>query len=79
MLTPIVSTNFTISGYSGLSEFSSDNPKKDFTNRRVIIRILQVILLMPSAHKSARIDKISILKLERTIKQFPMSVATMSR
>ena len=35
--------------------------------------------LLPIAHKSARIDKISILKLEGIIKKFPMSVATMSR
>ena len=35
---------------------------------------------MPSVHKSARIAKISILKLEETIKKiFPMSVATKSR
>ena len=35
--------------------------------------------LVPSAHKSVRISKISILKLEGIIKKFPMSVATMSR
>ena len=35
--------------------------------------------LVPIAHKSVRIPKISILKLEGIIKKFPMSVATMSR
>ena len=35
--------------------------------------------LVSSAHKSARITQISILKLEGIIKKFPMSVATMSR
>ena len=35
--------------------------------------------LLPTTHKSAWIDKISILKLEGIIKKFPMSVATMSR
>ena len=36
--------------------------------------------LVPSAHKSARIAKISILKLEGIVKKKnPMSVATMSR
>ena len=35
--------------------------------------------LLPIAHKSARIGKISILNLEGIIKKFPMSVATMSR
>ena len=36
--------------------------------------------LLPSAHKAARIAKISILKLEGTIKKWnSMSVATMSR
>ena len=36
-------------------------------------------ILLPIAHKSARIGKISILKLEGITKKFPMSVATMSR
>ena len=35
--------------------------------------------LLPITYKSARIDKISILKLEGIIKKFPMSVATMCR
>ena len=35
--------------------------------------------LVPSVHKSVRIAKITILKLEGIIKKFPMSVATMSR
>ena len=35
--------------------------------------------LVPSTHKSVRIAKISILKLEGIIKKFPMSVETMSR
>ena len=35
--------------------------------------------LLPIAHKCARIDKISILKLEGIIKKIPGSVATMSR
>ena len=35
--------------------------------------------LLPSAYKSARIDKISILKLKAIIKKISMSVATMSR
>ena len=32
--------------------------------------------LLPSAHRSARIAKISTLKLEGISKKFPMSVAT---
>ena len=32
--------------------------------------------LLPCAHKSARIAKISILKLERIMKKFTMSIAT---
>ena len=40
---------------------------------------LRVNPLVPIAHKSARIGKISILKLEGIIKKFPMSVATMNR
>ena len=35
--------------------------------------------LVPSAHKSVRIAKISILKLEGFIKEFPKSVAHMSQ
>ena len=35
--------------------------------------------LLPSVHKSARICKIYILKLEGTIQKISMSVATMSR
>ena len=35
--------------------------------------------LVPRRHKSVRIAKISILKLEGIIKKFPMTVATMSR
>ena len=35
--------------------------------------------VLPSEHKSARIAKISILKLEGTLNKFPTSVATMSR
>ena len=35
--------------------------------------------LLHIAYESARIDKISVLKLEGIIKKFPMSVATMSR
>ena len=35
--------------------------------------------LVPSAHKTARVAKFSILKLEGIIKKFPTSVATMSR
>ena len=43
------------------------------------MKIYQIILnpLVPSAHKRARIAKISILILEGH-KKFPMSVATMS-
>ena len=35
--------------------------------------------LVPSAHKTARMAKISILKLGGIIKKFPMSVAIMSQ
>ena len=37
------------------------------------------LCLLPREHKSARIAKISIIKLEGIIKKFPMSVANMSR
>ena len=44
-----------------------------------LLHVLIFNPLLPIAHKSARIDKISILKFKGIIKKFHMSVATMSR
>ena len=43
------------------------------------IPIQNINPLLPIAHKSAQIGKISFLKLEGIIKKIPMSDATMSR